>query len=99
MSQTHSFRAGAFGCNLRVETTCVEAYAILERYVLPSLQRTVGDADPPDVLAQVIRVGHQFQLSVGDVEVASANSVVSLMPELTRVVDEAVIQRLTTLRA
>jgi hypothetical protein len=44
-------------------------------------------------------VGEQLQLSVEDVVVTSASRAIHLVPALIRVVDEAVIQRLTGLRA
>ena len=96
--KAHGFGVRAFGCNIRVETACLEARTILERYVLPSLPR-VDSADQPDMLVRVARVGEQLQLSVDDVVVASAGRAIDLVPALVRVVDEAVIQRLTGLRA
>jgi hypothetical protein len=99
MSSTHGFGLRAFGCNIRVATACLEAHTILERYVLPSLPRTDSTADQPDLVVRVDRVAEQFQLSVDDVAVASACSAISLVPAMVRVLDEAVIRRLTALRA
>jgi hypothetical protein len=96
---THSFGVRAFGCNIRVATTSLEAYTVLERYILPSLPRTDSAADQLDISVRVVQVGEQFQLSVDGVVVASADRAISLVPALIRVLDEAVIQRLTTLRA
>jgi hypothetical protein len=96
--EAHGFGVRAFGCNIRVETECLEARTILERYVLPSLPR-MDSADQPDILVRVARVGELLQLSVDDVVVASACHAIDLVPALVRVVDEAVIQRLTGLRA
>ena len=45
------------------------------------------------------RVADQFQLSVDGVVVASAGRAISLVPDLIRALDDAVVQRLTTLRA
>ena len=59
----------------------------------------MDSADQPDILVRVARVGELLQLSVDDVVVASACRAIDLVPALIRVLDEAVIQRLTTLRA
>jgi|SRR5579871_529002 len=99
MPSTYGFGVHAFGCNIQVAAECVETYTILERYVFPSLPRLVGDAEKPDIFIRLARVSDQFQLSVDDVEVTSASQVMSLVPELIRVLDEAVIAQLTTLRA
>ena len=56
-------------------------------------------ADEPDISLCVVRVAEQFQLSVDDVVVASSYRVVSLVPALIRVLDDASVQRLTGLRA
>lgn len=96
---TRGFGIRAFDCNIRVATACLEAYTILERYLFPSLPRTDSAADQPDIVVRVVRVGEQLQLSVEDVVVTSASRAIHLVPALIRVVDEAVIQRLTGLRA
>ncbi len=72
---------------------------MLECYVLPSSPRIDSAADEPDISLCVVRVAEQFQLSVDDVVVASSYRVVSLVPALIRVLDDAVVQRLTGLRA
>ena len=99
MPNTHGFEVRAFGCSIQVATECPEAHAILERYVLPSLPRMASAADHPDIFIRIVRVVDQFQLLVDDVVVASACEVMSLVTDLVRVLDEAVIERLTTLRA
>ena len=99
MSSPHSFGVRAFGCNIRVATACPEAYTTLERYVFPSLPRTDSAVDQADIFVRVVPVAEQLQLLVDDVVVASAGRAISLVPALVRVLDEAVIQRLTTLRA
>jgi hypothetical protein len=93
------FGVRAFGSNIRVATACVEAYTILERYIFPSLPRTDSDPGRSDIAVRVDRVADQLQLSVDDVVVASAGLAISLVPALIRVLDDAVIKRLTTLRA
>jgi hypothetical protein len=98
MSSARVFGVHAFGCNVRVET-CDEAHATLERYIFPSLPRVPDAADRPDLFIRVARVADQFQLSVDEVVVASSGQAITLVPDVIRVVDEAVIQRLATLRA
>jgi hypothetical protein len=105
---THRFEARgfgvrAFGCSIRVETECLEAQTILERYVFPSLPRTDSahrpDIHQPDICVRVARVGEQLELSVDGAVLASAYRAISLVPALIRVLDDAVVTRLTTLRA
>jgi len=71
----------------------------MERYVFPSFPRTACADGKPDVFIRVDRVAEQFQLSSDGAAVASACQVTRLVPDLIRVLDEAVIQRLTALRA
>ena len=99
MTSTHGFSVRAFDCNIQVATAGLEASTVMGRYVFPSFPRMVGPARRPDVLIRVDRVADQFQLSTDGAPVASACEVISLVPDLIRVLDEAVIQRLTTLRA
>lgn len=99
MPITYGFEVRAFGCNVQVAADCLETYTILERYVFPSLPRLVSTTDTPDIFIRLDRVADRSQLSVDGVVVASSGRAISLVPDLTRVLDEAVIQRLTTLRA
>jgi len=99
MATQNGFEVRAFGWNIRAEAPCPEGLEILERYVFPSLPRKVRTGNQPDLAIRLIRVADQFQLSANDVMAASACSAAELVPDLIRVLDEAVIQRLTTLRA
>lgn len=99
MYSTHVFGVHAFGCNVQIATECAEAKAILERYVFPSLPRMVDTPGEPDISIRVDRVADGFQLSVNDIVAASAESAISLVPDLIRALDDAVIPRLTALRA
>ena len=98
MSAIHGFGVHAFGCNVQVEASCSEAYITLERYVFPSLPRVAG-LSKPDIFIRIIRAAGQFQLLVDDALVAWGGNAISLVPDLIRVLDDAVLQRLTTLRA
>ncbi len=81
-----------------MDAACLEAHTILERYVFPSLPRVDAFTDQPDIVVRVDRVGEKLQLSVDDVPIASACRAMGLAPALIRALDEAAIQRLTTLR-
>jgi len=98
MSSTDVFGVHAFGCNLQVQSACPEAYAILDRYVFPSLPR-ITVAGKPDLLVRIVRVGDQLQLFADDVIVAAASQAISLVPDVIRMLDDAVIQSLTRLHA
>ncbi|HEX3436985.1 MAG TPA: hypothetical protein VHT24_09470 [Pseudacidobacterium sp.] len=99
MSGTFTFGIQAFGCNIQVMTACAEAYAMLDRYVFPSLPRTAGFISHPDLVIRIVRSADQFQLLANGVAAASARHVIDLVVDLIRVLDEAVVERLTTLRA
>jgi len=71
----------------------------LERYVFPSFPRLVNTTAEPDIFIRLDRVANQSQLSIDAVVVASASRTISLVPDLIRALDDAVIQRLTALRA
>lgn len=99
MRSTGSFEIRAFGSNFRLVAGDVEAYSILDRYVFPSLPRITADAVKPDLEIQMDQVAGQFHLSANGEAVASSGNANDLVRELIRVLDEAVIQRLTALWA
>jgi len=100
MTLAYRFGVRAFGCHIAVETACLEAYSMLDRYIFPSLPRMAGDASgQPDITIRVVRTAEQFQLWVDPVMVASAANAIDLVPPLIRVVDDAVLRRLSGLRA
>jgi hypothetical protein len=82
-----------------VATKCLEAYAVLDRYTFPTLPRKSDAINKPDIFIRVVRSADEFQLLADDVVVASDRRAIGLVPDLIRVLDEAVLQRLTTLRA
>jgi hypothetical protein len=71
----------------------------LERYIFPTFPRTASGPDKPDIAIRVAQVDDHLQLLTDDVVVASAPEAISLVPDLIRVLDEAILQRLTELRA
>jgi len=99
MPSTHCFGVRAFGCNVLIATANLEAHTVLERYVFPSLPRMTSAAEQPDIFIRIFFAADRFQLSVDDTVVASACRAIDLVPDLIRVLDDAVVQRLTTLRA
>jgi hypothetical protein len=99
MPITYGFEVRPICCNVQVAADCLETYTILERYVFPSLPRLVGTTDKPDIFIRLDRVADQSQLSVDGVVVASAGHAISLVPDLIRILDDAVIQRLTAMHA
>lgn len=99
MPSTHAFTVRAFGSNIQVETPCLEARSVLNRYILPSLPRMDGAAGQPHILVRVTQDDGQFQVFVDNVLVASARNSIGLVSPLIKVLDDAVVARLTTLRA
>jgi hypothetical protein len=99
MASIYRFEVRVFGCNIQVATACLEAHTILERYTFPSFPRVANAVGQPDISILVVRVANHLKLLADGVVVASAYRAISLVPDLIRVVDEVVVQRLTTLRA
>src|ERR1700722_8830821 len=95
----YGFEVRAFDCNVRVAADCLETYTILERYVFPSFPRRAKASYDTDIFIRIDRVADEFQLSVDGVMVSKAAQTNSLVPDLIRALDDAVIQRLTALHA
>lgn len=99
MSTIHDFSVQAFDSAIQVLTTCPDTYAVLERYVFPSLPRAAKTVENVDISIRIDRVADQFQLFVDDAVVASDSRAIGLVPDIIRALDDAVIPRLKTLRA
>jgi len=99
MTTRGGFEIRVFGCDIHLAAACPETRAILERYVFPSLPRLIRSGNTPHLSIRLIRASDQFQLLVGDAVVASASAAVDLVPEITHVLDDAVIEQLTQMRA
>lgn len=99
MSSNYAFGVRAFGCNIRAATTSAEARAVLDSYIFPSLLRTAGTLDRPDVDICVDCPDGRFQLSVNGDPLAFSSHAIDLVPDIIRALDDAVIDRLTSLRA
>lgn len=98
MSADQALIIHAFGCSIQTETACAETHAILDRYIFPSLPRYAGIMDRPDIYIRVDRVADRFHLQANGADVASADQASTLVPALIRVLDDAVVEHLTTLR-
>ncbi len=94
-----SFDIRAFDCKVHVETACPDAYSTLKEYIFPSLPRSSAPAPSPDIFLSVERHNNLFQLSVNGSPVASLGSAMDLALATIKALDDAMIQRLTTLRA
>jgi hypothetical protein len=99
MSSIYRFEVRAFGCNIHVAADCLETHTILERYVFPSLPRLASTTDNADAFIRLDRIADQCQLSVDGVVVASAGRAIGLVPDFIRALDDAVVERLTAMRA
>jgi hypothetical protein len=100
------FDVEAFGIRFRLTAGCADAYSILDQYAfpwLPRMEAEAGSPDPamrPDLRVRIDQAAGEFRLSVGDdVLVAAAGKPLDLVRALIQVLDETVVQRLTTLRA
>jgi hypothetical protein len=99
VSDSGSFEVHAFGCNVRVAAGCAEAQTILDRYVFPSLPRTATQSGQTDLDIRIEQAAGEFQLLVDGKLAAQAGGGAELVRDLIRVLDEAVVQRLSGLRA
>lgn len=99
MATRNIFNIRAFDCDIHAEAACPETCSILDRYVFPSLPRATGTNNHPDLSIRLIHVEEHYQLWADGALLASARRAVELVPEIIRVLDEAVISRLTNWRA
>jgi len=99
MSSNYDFEVHAYGCDIQVATDSLETLAMLNRYILPSLPRSAGMVDWPDIHLRVDRAADRFQLQANNAHIASADQASDLVTSLVQILDDAVIERLTTLRA
>jgi hypothetical protein len=97
-SSPQGFAVHAFGSNIRVDADSAEAYGILDRYVFPSLERN-HDAVEPDLSLRLVRCGEDFRLLVNGSEAASARLAIDLVAHFVHALDEAIVGRLTALKA
>ena len=89
----------AFDCTIEATANSPEAFEIANRYIFPSFPRIEADSAHPDISLHLERLGGEFRLLKDGEVVASASQAIGLVPHLIHAVDEAVVQRLRTLRA
>ncbi|HEY9126354.1 MAG TPA: hypothetical protein VIM62_04465 [Acidobacteriaceae bacterium] len=99
MTNSGSFDVEAFGLHLRLTAGCADASATLDQYAFPWLQRVEAKAGRPDLDLCIDKAAGEFRLLAGCEVVAAAHEPLGLVRALIQVLDETVVQRLTTLRA
>jgi hypothetical protein len=99
VNSSGSFDIQAFGVHFRLTAGCEDAYETLDQYAFPWLPRMEAKAGKPDVAIRIDQAAGKFVLSVGDDLVASDIEARALVRDLIQALDEAVVQRLTALRA
>jgi hypothetical protein len=99
VNNSGSFDVEAFGAHFRLTAGCADACATLDQYALPWLPRMEPKAGKPDVAIRIDQAAGEFRLVVNDALVAAAAEPPGLVCTLIQVLDEAVVRRLTTLRA
>jgi hypothetical protein len=99
MSDPFRFYIDAFGCAVQLSSSCASGREVLERYVFPALARADRCARTPDLAIGIEETGAGFHLSAGGAAVASAERAADLVPDLIRLIDDAVVPRLPGLYA
>ena len=99
MKNSGSFDVDAFGVHFRLTAGCTNAYATLDQYAFPWLRRMEAKAGRPDLDLYIDQAAGEFRLAVGDDVVAAASEPLGLVRALIQVLDEAVVQRISSLRA
>ena len=97
-NETHCFDVDAFNCRIRAEAEGREALGLLERCIFPSLRRSAGGARRPEIRVRIGEADGWFGLWVGDEIVASAARLEELEASIVRVLDDAVVARLSSWR-
>lgn len=99
MTETLAFAVCAFGCTVHAEADSPESFEVLERYIFPTLPRSDATGAGSDIALSVSRAGKVFQLLVDGNEAASAPEPIGLVPGIIHAIDDAVVRRLSPLRA
>lgn len=92
------FGIRAFGCDIAVISDCEQALTTLQRFLLPSLPRIGPDIAGAGVVIRVLRDGGGFQLFCDGTNV-SACDFKTLVTQAVRLLDDAIVNRLTNLTA
>ncbi len=99
MNLPPGFHVRAFDCCIEAAADCAESCAVLDRYIFPTIPRSDASGSGSDIALRVSRAGEAFRLSVDGKEVASAPQPIGLVPDIVHAIDEAVVRRLSALRA
>ena len=99
MPRSQGFAVRAFGCTLAFSTSCPAARQALDQWIFPSLPRSDSSSDAPDVSIHIENAAGEFALHVDGSRAAVAVGEDTLGLNLIRVVDEALISRISTLWA
>jgi hypothetical protein len=99
MGDPFRFHVDAFGCALEVSSSCAQGREILDRYVFPSLPRDGNAAGAADLSIGMEQDGESISLTAAGAAVASAPNATELVPDLIRLIDEAVLRGLRGLFA
>ena len=93
-----AFGIRAFGSTIAVVADCEQALTSLERFLMQSLQCAGPDLSSAEIVIRVQRNGNGFQLFCGDA-VSWAGDARALVVEAVRLLDDAIVRRLTSLTA
>ena len=103
MPSDKCFEVCVFGCRIQLDADSLHAFDLLNSYVFPSLPRTScgvsGSYGPPDLAIRIFHAMGRYRLSVNGRPVAAAREASGLLIEILRVIDDAVLPRLTRTRA
>ena len=99
MAISREFYVVAFGCVLHASADSEDAYSILDRYVWPWLPRVNEAGRPADLKLRIEKSEHRVRLLVDGVMVAIADEPGGLVTSIIQAIDEAMLQKLTALRA
>jgi hypothetical protein len=99
MPRNQGFAVRAFGCTLAFSASCPAGHQALDRWIFPSLPRSDSSSDAADISIHVEKAAGEFALHVDGSRAALVAGEDTLGLNLIRVVDEALISRITTLWA
>lgn len=98
-SATSVFGIHAFDSFVRVECASTEIRSMLERYIFPPMPRSLSFAAAPDISLWVEQSQHKFRVLINHELVAVAPSVGDATLAAVKALDDAVVHRLSTLKA
>ena len=89
----------AFESAIRIEFENAEIRDAVDRFLLPTLPRCEVAAESADVRIAVLKDSREFQVFIDEREVASADTVEAAALGAVKALDDALVQKLRTLRA